>query len=146
MNNIKRFLLKLFIFLFTFLFIFPAIIFSVLVLGLTNSWKSGTWMLVSSLILKIVVGLSDRNKPSSRKKTEITLSNGERRVSFENQFNDQVPPSLSDIYREIDSNDYRSFCDNYNRFECQCLQNYSEIPCECCDQCLGIIKFEYKNG
>lgn len=120
MNNIKRFLLKLFIFLFTFLFIFPAIIFSVLVLGLTNSWKSGTLMLVSSLILKIVVDLSDRSKPSSHKKTEITLSNGERRVSFENQFNDQVPPSLSDIYREIDSYDYRLFCDNYNRTERRC--------------------------
>lgn len=147
MKNIRRLLLKLFIFLFTFLFIFPAIFFSVLVLGLTDSWKSGTLMLISSLILIIIVNLNVMNKPSSRKKKEISLCNGERRMSFETQFNDHVPPPLSEIYRDIDYQHWEKdvLCgmtlergSENNPYDYQCRQNCSEPTCGCCCQCLGL--------
>lgn len=150
MDYIWRFVLQLF----NFLFIFPAILFSVLVLSLTDSWKSGTIMLVSSLILKIVVHIYYMSIPTSRRKMEIPLSN-EERTAMEALFNNQTPPPLSDIYREIGAqnlendiligsalereferhpNDYRSFSDKGNR-KCHFRKNCKELNCDSCDQC-----------
>lgn len=151
MDYIWRFLLQLF----NFLFIFPAILFSVLVLGLTDSWKSGTVMLASSLILKFVVHIQWMSIPTSRRKKEITLVNEERRA-LEAIFNNRTPPPLSDIYREIGAqnleddvligrlalereselhpDDYRSFSDKGNR-TCHFRKNCKELHCEYCDRC-----------
>lgn len=153
MDYIWRFVLQLF----NFLFIFPAILFSVLVLSLTDSWKSGTIMLVSSLILKIVVHIYYMSIPTSRRKMEIPLSN-EERTAMEALFNNQTPPPLSDIYREIGARnleneiligpaleresehlqyDYRSFSDKGNR-SCHFRKNCKELHSECFDQCPGL--------
>ncbi|RCW48963.1 hypothetical protein DFP97_105148 [Paenibacillus prosopidis] len=150
MDYIWRFLLQVF----NFLFIFPAILFSVLVLSLTDSWKSGTVMLVSALILKMIVHIYYMSIPTSRGKKEIFLSNEERRA-MEALFNNQTPPPLSDIYREIGAqnlendvligitperesgrhpNAYRLFSDKDNR-TCHFRKNCKELHCECCDQC-----------
>ncbi|WP_028610918.1 hypothetical protein [Paenibacillus harenae] len=83
MNYFWRFVIILTLFL----FILPAILFSVLVLGLTDSSRSGTAMFVTSLILMIVVYLFDRNiRPPHRGK--------------KNGFH-PIPPSLSELYQEI---------------------------------------------
>lgn len=153
MDYIWRFLLQLF----NFLFIFPAILFSVLVLSLTDSWKSGTIMLVSSLILKMILHIYYMSIPTSRGKKEIFLSNEERRA-MEAEFNNQNPPPLSDIYREIGAqnlennilfgsaleeeserhpNAYRSFSDKGN-LTCHFRKNCTELHCECCAQCPGL--------
>lgn len=149
MDYIWRFLLQIF----NFLFIFPAILFSVLVLSLTDSWKSGTVMLVSALILKIVVYIHGISIPASRGKKEIFLSNEERRA-MEALFNNQTPPPLSDIYREIGAqnlendilissleresechpNEYRSLSGKGNR-TCHFRKNCKELHCDSCDQC-----------
>lgn len=103
MKDIGRLVIKLFIALFTLLFIFPAIIFSVLVLGLTDSWKSGTVMLISALILKMIMHFNYINLHSSFRTRKRSASR-RREGSYhkETQFRNQTPPPLSDIYREID--------------------------------------------
>ncbi|HTG70717.1 MAG TPA: hypothetical protein VL921_15775 [Candidatus Udaeobacter sp.] len=103
MKDIGRLVIKLFIALFTLLFIFPAIIFSVLVLGLTDSWKSGTVMLISALILKMIMHFNYISQPPSRTRNKIASRRIESGYYMETQFRNQPPPPpLSDIYREID--------------------------------------------
>ena len=103
MKDIGRLVIKLFIALFTLLFIFPAIIFSVLVLGLTDSWKSGTVMLISALILKMMMHFNYISQPSpSRSRNKIASRRREGSYYLETQLRNQAPPTLSDIYREID--------------------------------------------
>lgn len=104
MKDIGRLVIKLFIALFTLLFIFPAIIFSVLVLGLTDSWKPGTVMLISALILKMIMHFNYISQPSpSRTRNKIASRRREGSYYMEKQFRNQTPPPpLSDIYREID--------------------------------------------
>jgi hypothetical protein len=153
MNYLWRFLLQLF----SFLFIFPAILFSILVLALTDSWESGTVMLVSALILKIVVHIHYMSVPTSRRKQQITPSH-EENSAFEALFDHETPPPLSDIYREIDARNFekdvltgtslereyerhpyddRSFSVKDNR-TCQFHKNCKELHCKCCDQCPGL--------
>lgn len=96
MKSIKEMLSNLFLFLFTHLFIYPAIIFSILILGLTTSWRSGLSMLISALMLKIIVKFYSRNKhvyPSKSKRDPRILS--ETSIYYE------VPPPLSEIYYEV---------------------------------------------
>lgn len=104
MKDIGRLVIKLFIALFTLLFIFPAIIFSVLVLGLTDSWKPGTVMLISALILKMIMHFNYISQPSpSRTRNKIASRRREGSYYMEKQFRNQTPPPpLSDIYHEID--------------------------------------------
>lgn len=105
MKDIGRLVIKLFIALFTLLFIFPAIIFSVLVLGLTDSWKSGTVMLISAVILKMIMHFNYISQHSpSRTRNKIASRRREGSYYRETQFRNQTqsPPPLSDIYREID--------------------------------------------
>ena len=75
----KLFISRLFILLFTYLFIGPAIIFSVLVLGLTSSWKSGLFMLGSALLLQIIVKLYSMSVHIRRQ------SGRERRLSLDDE-------------------------------------------------------------
>ncbi|MBW7455514.1 hypothetical protein ACFOLF_25585 [Paenibacillus sepulcri] len=90
-----NFLLKPLILLFTCLFIYPAIIFSVLVLGLTSSWKSGIVMLSLALLLLIIVKICSINLPICR------TSNRELRIPHDPPIHETHPPPLGDIYHEI---------------------------------------------
>ena len=88
----KLFISRFFILLFTYLFIGPAIIFSVLVLGLTSSWKSGLFMLGSALLLQIIVKLYSMSIHIRRK------SGRGRGRSLDDE---APPPPLSEIYFDI---------------------------------------------
>ncbi|MBD2871162.1 hypothetical protein [Paenibacillus arenilitoris] len=75
--------------IFTLTILFPAILFSVLVLGLTDSVQAGTVMLVSSSVLIVaVIGYELYYRPPRR--------SGKR---------GSIPPTLSDLYRELYAND-----------------------------------------
>jgi hypothetical protein len=89
--DMKIFISRLFILLFTYLFIGPAIIFSVLVLGLTSSWKSGLFMLGSALVLQIIVKLYSMSIHIRRKS----------RRGRGRSLDDEAPPPLSEIYFDI---------------------------------------------
>ncbi|MFC5649896.1 hypothetical protein ACFPYJ_12345 [Paenibacillus solisilvae] len=91
----KIFLSRFLMLLFTSLFICPAIIFSVLVLGLTSSWKSGAFMLGTALLLQLTVKLYSINLLIHRNKER------ERRFTLESLGNNEVPPPLSEIYLEL---------------------------------------------
>lgn len=138
MKDIGRLVIKLFIALFTFLFIFPAIIFSVLVLGLTDSWKSGTVMLISSLILKMIMHYIDISQPPpSSTRNKIRARGKEIGYYMETQYRNQIPPPLSDIYREIDlqygENDllYKTILEleNENQLMEEQLKLQKKLPC-----------------
>ncbi|WP_141680208.1 hypothetical protein [Bacillus sp. FJAT-26390] len=105
MDEIGRILVKLFVALFSLLFVFPAVIFSVLVLGLTDSWKSGTVMLVSSFILFIIVRFNGSNQPSPRRIKKYEASSWEMSPVTLASFRNENPPPLSDIYRDLDLQD-----------------------------------------
>ncbi|CAM4006405.1 hypothetical protein PAAL109150_04590 [Paenibacillus alkaliterrae] len=83
MNDIRKFIWRIFLFLFIILFIFPALLFSVLVLELTDSWESGTLLLGSTVFLIVVVMVYDLTRAPSPSRR-------------------QTPPSLNEIYREMD--------------------------------------------
>ncbi len=87
----KLFISRLFLLLFTYLFIGPAIIFSVLILGLTSSWKSGLFMLGSALLLQIIVKLYSMSIYIRRK-------SGRGRELY---LDGEAPPPLSEIYFDI---------------------------------------------
>jgi hypothetical protein len=141
MDEIGRILVKLFVALFSLLFVFPAVIFSVLVLGLTDSWKSGTVMLVSSFILVIIVRLNSVNQPSPRRMKKYKASSWEMSPAALSPFRNENPPPLSDIYRDLDLQDgkadvlcrmiieakpnddsdlYPYYCNKCDRLESQC--------------------------
>ncbi|WP_141501416.1 hypothetical protein [Paenibacillus luteus] len=67
MNAIGRAVIKLLAVLFTLLFIIPAILFSILVLGMTESWQSGTVMLATSILLLIIVDLQAKRYPRGQR-------------------------------------------------------------------------------
>jgi hypothetical protein len=102
MDEIGRILVKLTVALFSLLFVFPAIIFSVLVLGLTDSWKSGTVMLVSSLILILIVRINSENQPKPRRMKKYASNSWEMGPVTLSAFHNQNPPPLSDIYRDME--------------------------------------------
>lgn len=106
MEDVGRIVVKLVIFLFTLLFIIPAILFSVLVIGLTDHLKSGAFMLVSALVLKIMVKLNGINPRSSARKRSYSSMDRENSAfgnwSPQVHFDDNPPPPLRDIYIEID--------------------------------------------
>jgi hypothetical protein len=102
MHNAGTFFLKLILNLFSLLFIFPAILFSILVLCLTDNLKSGMVMLISALILHSIVKLSSINYSFSRGDHYYTKDHLERE-SFGNWPNaNETPPPLDEIYRDID--------------------------------------------
>ncbi|SFT27793.1 hypothetical protein [Paenibacillus sp. BC26] len=96
MEAFKSLLTKLLILLFTLLFIYPAILFAMLVLGFSDSWKSGTVMLVSALLLRFILKREVAKLPPIRSVKEDRLG------SFSGYYNDEEsPPQLSDIYYDI---------------------------------------------
>ncbi|XEC92988.1 hypothetical protein AB6A23_16545 [Paenibacillus tarimensis] len=97
MNEFKTAVSKLCILLFNYIFIYPAIILSLLVLGLTSSWKSGVVMLVSALLLKIVLWFGSNHRPA-----HSTGDNGDR-VTWTQPPARKIPPPLSEIEHEINS-------------------------------------------
>ncbi|MDQ8737737.1 hypothetical protein [Paenibacillus sp. LHD-38] len=106
MDEVGRVFVKLVIFLFTLLFIIPAIIFSVLVIGLTDNLKSGVMMLISVVVLKIIVKFNGVNH-SSEARSKSYHSRMWGRSIFDARLNQNnlkhsPPPPLIDIYREID--------------------------------------------
>lgn len=142
MDEIGRILVKLAVALFSLLFVFPALIFSVLVLGLTDSWKSGTVMLISSLILIIIVRINSESQPASRQTKKV--DSWEMGPITLSAFHNQNPPPLSDIYRDMqlqhgeidvlfkmivdakpnhDAELYPYFCSKCDRLESRCTCN-----------------------
>ncbi|SDX73773.1 hypothetical protein [Paenibacillus sp. CF384] len=96
MEAFKSLLTKLLILLFTLLFIYPAIVFAMLVLGFTDSWKSGTVMLVSALLLRFILKREVAKLPPIRRMKQEQLG------SFPGVYtNEESPPQLSDIYYDI---------------------------------------------
>jgi hypothetical protein len=101
MNVIGRIVIKLLAALFALLFVIPAILFSVLVLGMTESWQSGTVMLATSILLLIIVDLQAKSyAPNRRSKNKESHLDGD--VSeWEIGRNERVPPPLSDLYDDL---------------------------------------------
>ncbi|QHT59612.1 hypothetical protein GXP70_06365 [Paenibacillus lycopersici] len=108
MGLFKSFLTRFTIELFLLLFVYPAIGFALLVLGFTSSWKSGTLMLVSALLLRFAL---KREAAASRPGFRASRSRGTRRSASRSAkqpngfggFYDQgsAPPQLSDIYQDM---------------------------------------------
>jgi hypothetical protein len=101
MGVFKSFLTRFAIDLFSLLFIYPAIVFAMLVLGFTSSWKSGTLMLVSALLLRFVL---KREAAAARTAVRQTRgkSSGRTLNPFPGIYDDQAsPPQLSDIYYDM---------------------------------------------
>ncbi|MBM7566084.1 hypothetical protein [Paenibacillus sacheonensis] len=113
MGVFKSFLAKSAIELFLLLFIYPAIGLALLVLGFTSSWKSGTIMLVSALLLRFVLkreaaairpmrrGKRWGRRPRGKRQRGQTGGNG-LKDRFPGEFERGVsPPQLSDIYADM---------------------------------------------
>ncbi|QHW31206.1 hypothetical protein GZH47_10275 [Paenibacillus rhizovicinus] len=110
MGRFKLFLTKFTIELFLLVFIYPAIVFALLVLGFTSSWKSGTLMLVSALLLRFVLKREAAAiRPGFRKsrtRTRARRSRGGPASKALRPFpgvydHEASPPQLSDIYYDI---------------------------------------------
>ncbi|WP_054024594.1 hypothetical protein [Bacillus sp. FJAT-28004] len=102
MHNAGTFFLKLILNLFSLLFIFPAILFSILVLFLTDNLKSGMVMLISALILHSIVKLSSINHSFSREDHYYSIDHLERESFGKWPNTKETPPPLDEIYRDID--------------------------------------------
>lgn len=103
MHNTGSLLLKLVTTLFSLLFIFPALIFSILVLTLTDNAKSGTVMLITVLILYILVKCNNLNHSFSQRENDNGAGRWEQEASGDWSFhNESPPPPLDEIYFEID--------------------------------------------
>jgi len=102
MHNTGTLLMKLVMKLFSLLFIFPAILFSILVLCLTDELKSGMVMLVCALILHIIVKLSSFNISFPQRVRYYVTDQWERESFGEWPNAKETPPPLDEIYRDID--------------------------------------------
>jgi len=100
MHNAGTLFLKLVVHLFSLLFIFPAILFSILVLCLTDNFKSGMVMLISALILHVIVKFSRYSQSLSQ--GDHGLERRETEIFSDRPYEKESPPPLVDIYREID--------------------------------------------
>lgn len=92
MRNAGSLFLKLMITLFSLLFIFPALVFSILVLCLTDDLKSGTVMLVAALFLLVLIKMYNQNQ---------FIYRSERHYA-EGYYQNGKPPPLGDFYFEMD--------------------------------------------
>lgn len=102
MHNAGTLFLKLIIHLLSLLFIFPAILFSILVLCLTDNVKSGMVMLISALILHVLVKISGYSHSLSQGDHKYRIDRRETEIFSEWSYEKESPPPLVDIYREID--------------------------------------------
>ncbi|MBB3110176.1 hypothetical protein FHS18_002243 [Paenibacillus phyllosphaerae] len=98
MRTIQKIISRTFLILFTICFIGPAFVFSVLVLGFTETWQPGLSMLLSALLLVLIMKLllSGRIVVYSRSKRGS-------RIVYEPYTDFEAPPTLHEIDHEIDA-------------------------------------------
>ncbi|NBD23914.1 hypothetical protein [Paenibacillus glycinis] len=110
MHPFKSLLTKTLIRLFTAFFVYPAILFACLVLGFTSSWKSGTVMLVSALLLLLVLKREAAAirpagvwRTTRKRKPRRGTPAGKRPLGyFPDAFDSAAcPPQLSEIYSDM---------------------------------------------
>lgn len=105
MSQLGNVVAKLLLFIAVFLFAIPAILFSVLVIGLTEDMKSGAMMLLTASVLFLVLrlNLSQRSLESRKhdygRYIQKDVDYDERSMSMMREY--APPPPLSDIYREM---------------------------------------------
>ncbi|MGO4544869.1 hypothetical protein AB4Z29_08720 [Paenibacillus sp. 2TAB23] len=105
MSHIGNVVAKLLIYLAVFLFAVPAVLFSVLVISLTEDMKSGAMMLLTASVLFLVLRLNrsqhafEPRKHGYGRYNQKDCGYDERSMTVIREY--APPPPLSDIYREM---------------------------------------------